>query len=301
MSFRDMTYYSKHHYENALNIGFQKKQKVVNTSVDNELIQSLKKYIPFPVNMERGGMEVKIIQENDGEIALGFSEIRVIASDGTVYAAPDIIIAYIMEGLYDPPQEFKDAVLHGIAPESKEYANYYSRYDAEHFWGATDEYVHLIHTLKNLIKNDDTEQIKVRLTQNDKLKQLLTENGSLIGETIINGSINTIKCLIDLGVSLDMFEGRELFQAIDCGKEDVVKLLFDTEIEYNVDDIYKNPLFYAIDKKQNKIAKKLFLSRKDFVRTYHYPNQKECNILTWCKVCNNSDFIKIIQNEYKIF
>lgn len=53
---------------------------------------------------------------------LGTAEIRVFGRDGTTYAAPDLILHYVAEHGYVPPDEFIDAVLRGPRPTSNKYA-----------------------------------------------------------------------------------------------------------------------------------------------------------------------------------
>ena len=48
-------------------------------------------------------------------------ELRVFGRNNTIYAAPTMIIHYVVEHNYFPPQEFIDAVLHGPHPPSQEY------------------------------------------------------------------------------------------------------------------------------------------------------------------------------------
>ena len=60
--------------------------------------------------------------EFDGEtLNLGSAEIRVIAKDGLIYAAPNLIFHYVKDHRYLPPQAFVDAVLSAPEPQSKEY------------------------------------------------------------------------------------------------------------------------------------------------------------------------------------
>lgn len=47
----------------------------------------------------------------DGEYAVGSSEIRVVGIDGERYAAPDMVIHYVVDHGYRPPDRFIDAVL----------------------------------------------------------------------------------------------------------------------------------------------------------------------------------------------
>ncbi|MFE5403463.1 hypothetical protein ACFQ9Z_19400 [Streptomyces sp. NPDC056580] len=63
---------------------------------------------PYPATVEISGTR----------IALGGAEIRVVAKSGNWLIAPDLILHYIREHSYKPPQEFITAVIdHRIAPQ----------------------------------------------------------------------------------------------------------------------------------------------------------------------------------------
>lgn len=53
---------------------------------------------------------------------LGTAEIRVFGRDGITYAAPDLILHYVSEHEYSPPDEFIAAVMRGPRPTSNKYA-----------------------------------------------------------------------------------------------------------------------------------------------------------------------------------
>lgn len=56
--------------------------------------------------------ELGIVEQIDGEtIHLGNTEIRVIAADGTLYAAPTLIAHYVAEHHYLPPTAFVTAAM----------------------------------------------------------------------------------------------------------------------------------------------------------------------------------------------
>ncbi|MDJ0756123.1 MAG: hypothetical protein QNJ45_21520 [Ardenticatenaceae bacterium] len=57
----------------------------------------------------------------DGEhFAVGGGEIRVIGHE-EIFAAPDLILHYVVVHQYQPPPEFVSAVMHGPAPDSAEF------------------------------------------------------------------------------------------------------------------------------------------------------------------------------------
>ena len=48
-------------------------------------------------------------------------ELRVLGSDGVIYAAPAMLRHYITVHHYRPPEQFIQAVLHGLRPSSRTY------------------------------------------------------------------------------------------------------------------------------------------------------------------------------------
>lgn len=63
-------------------------------------------------------IEMKI---RGNKILLGTAEIRVFSSSGKVYAAPDLLVHYILEHSYCPPGEFLKALQDGPLPPNEEY------------------------------------------------------------------------------------------------------------------------------------------------------------------------------------
>jgi len=62
------------------------------------------------------------IEIRDGkELHLGSAEIRVFGTDGSVYAAPDLIYHYVIAHNYHPPDAFIQAVLEGPQPGTLDY------------------------------------------------------------------------------------------------------------------------------------------------------------------------------------
>lgn len=106
------------------NIGWlDKKSNYKNELMDSGIIDKLKKILERErVNLMRGieycslcpRVKGKIHVQNSGtdnELLLGISEIWLPSVDKTkVFASPDLIIHYIEEHLYLPPQEYIDAV-----------------------------------------------------------------------------------------------------------------------------------------------------------------------------------------------
>jgi hypothetical protein len=51
------------------------------------------------------------VKSDAGEFPVGFGEIRVEGRNGVRYAAPDMIVHYVLEDGYRPPEEFIEAVV----------------------------------------------------------------------------------------------------------------------------------------------------------------------------------------------
>lgn len=149
MYFKDLTTYKYMDKEKSLNIGWLKKGHFINTGeVSEEFIEKLWNYLRYPVQVCRGfhtcdlcknpKTGVPTVEFNGKKRNVGYYEIRVWGKDGKVYAAPSLIVHYILQHNYKPPQEFINAVIASDA-HSKEYYQkilaYSNGYD---FWLAQD-------------------------------------------------------------------------------------------------------------------------------------------------------------------
>ncbi len=149
MYFKDLTKYKYMNKEESLNIGWLKKGHFFKTGeVPEEFIEKLWNYLRYPVQVCRGfhtcdlcknpKTGVPTVAFKSEKRKVGYYEIRVWGQDKKVYAAPSLIIHYILQHHYKPPQEFIDAVIHSDA-HSKEYYQkilaYSKGYD---FWLAQD-------------------------------------------------------------------------------------------------------------------------------------------------------------------
>lgn len=117
---------------NTYNIGWIEGNSFNRGDVSDEFIQNLWEYLKYPVNSNRG-MYYNTFLDNYGDayvachngyqIVLGAAEIRVLdLCRKVVYAAPDLIIHYIIDHKYLPPKEFVEAVINGPKPNSEEYS-----------------------------------------------------------------------------------------------------------------------------------------------------------------------------------
>lgn len=133
--YEDFTNYSYMKLEdtNTFNIGWLEGRKEINKGeVSQEFLDNLWEYMKCPIHITRGlhcnidldepGSYFKAVY-NGCEIKLGNAEIRVIDKQaGCVYAAPNLILHYIISHNYLPPEKFINAVIKGPKPGSEEFA-----------------------------------------------------------------------------------------------------------------------------------------------------------------------------------
>ena len=225
--FKDLSYYSRFHFENAQNIGFgQMEQNTDTAGIPQSFMPRLLKYLKYPVNSVRGGA-CRTAMIDHQQYTLGFSEIRVLDRAGNVYAAPDEIVADIAQGTYLPPVQFIDAVMNGVDPDSEAYRTYLTRYKPEYCWGASNEYVAAVVSAVEAISAGDLEQLKRLLDEQKSLIDIVTGDGSLLNEAITRNREEIALYLLEAGINLEKFEGVELLTAVECGMEKVVAALLE--------------------------------------------------------------------------
>jgi hypothetical protein len=80
--------------------------------------------------------EGSILAERDGEhLRLGTFEIRIFsAGERTIYAAPTLICHYVDAHHYEPPIEFRRAVLEGYSPGDQRYFEALAKHQLEWNW-----------------------------------------------------------------------------------------------------------------------------------------------------------------------
>lgn len=121
--YADLTHYNYHHYcEKELNVGWlQKDQPFPIGEVSTEFLEKLKWFNekPFPL-FYLGHHQCEFCEDIE---ATSSCELRIVGSDGTVYATPSLIIHYIEKHNYLPPQQFIDAVLNGPRPGQDMYTD----------------------------------------------------------------------------------------------------------------------------------------------------------------------------------
>ena len=101
-----MTKYCFQHFENAYNIGWKNNHKSSKQEdYGKEFIEKLKVFCQYPVNKDLNGKFRYLDAKEGGKCVTGFGEIRIIDIKNNIrYAAPNIIVLDILDGLYFPPK-----------------------------------------------------------------------------------------------------------------------------------------------------------------------------------------------------
>lgn len=105
--------------------------------ITDEFIFFLWEYIKYPINRTRGVYHNKrldsqktfhIAHYEGYHITLGDAEIRVVdIENDVIYAAPNLVLHYIITHQYLPPEQFVNAVINGPKPNSDIYSNSMSK------------------------------------------------------------------------------------------------------------------------------------------------------------------------------
>jgi len=102
----------------TLNIGWLERGKPFPTGEpgwpDQVFLENLALFEQYPVNPTKCWHACEFCESFAGGISS--AEIRVLGSDGIVYAAPSMLGHYIRVHRYKPPEQFIQAVLHGPRP-----------------------------------------------------------------------------------------------------------------------------------------------------------------------------------------
>lgn len=118
--------YMSEFVDRALNIGWLDKSVPYQTGeVPGIFAEKLTELARHPINLTRGWHYCNLchrpsqsefpqpvtVHSSEGDFQVGHGEIRVNGKNGIRYAAPDMIIHYVLDHGYRPPAEFIDAVL----------------------------------------------------------------------------------------------------------------------------------------------------------------------------------------------
>lgn len=289
----DFTYYSYHHFENAQNIGCIDIQSSYNIgNMADEFLEKLWKYLKYPFNMTRGNSPLEVNFNNDTRV-IGFSEIRVVGNDLVKYAAPDLILHYIINLNYCPPQNFIDAVLYGIDPDSQQYKNYIEKYDLEHLWGEDNRTIEISDNITRRIKAKDKSVLDMLQTNNSMIN-LVTKEGSLLNVAIKAKDIYIVKELLNAGIDVNKFSGIELCTAISEGEIEIAELLLSKNITLNLSSPKLNPLFLAIRKGNVKLVRMLKSYGIDVKISYTNEFMRNMDAITFAKQCGQNEIADLL-------
>ena len=98
-------------------------------SLDSQFVDRLWRFCKVSVGQTRGfhkcelcsSREAHVARRDGEELLLGSAEIRVVSSQGRLFAAPNLIYHYVASHNYSPPPEFVLAVLQGLCPPEDGY------------------------------------------------------------------------------------------------------------------------------------------------------------------------------------
>lgn len=298
--YKDFTYYSLDHFENARNIGWitpnEKLEKYENST---EFLEKLWEYINCPFNKQRNVVPTSFFY-NGHEVKLGYSEIRVLNTNGREkYAAPDIIFKYILEGKYMPPDCFKKAVLEGPKPGSKEYDDYIVRYNETNLWGEFEETVIQSTELRSKIIQAENSQV-INLINKSKIDiDILTKEGSILNTAILHGNLAIAEYFVEFGININKFSGIEFVNAVANNAMNIIKLLMEQNIDLNLSSPNMNPLFIAIRNKNIEMTHTLLDYGIDPSIKYTNEFMKDMDALQLAKRVNYEPIVELLKTSYK--
>lgn len=295
----DFSKYSFQHFENAYNIGWNSNTYLNDRKnigdIDKEFLDCLRIFCESPLNRERNG-KYREIEVGGKKYAKGFGEIRILDLERKIrYAAPNIIIDDIINGIYSPPVVFIKAVKNAPKPGEVEYEKFLSTYTQENYWGEDEEDIKKIVTAEKAIDRGIEELRKV-IEQEDVLNYV-TSKGSLLNYSIEARKEKESLYLIDRGIDINAFEGIELLNAIKYNMTEVAEKLIEGDIYMNTNEMNRNPLVSAIIYRNKKLVIKLLNNRKDLINTYSNEYVRDCTILDIAKRYKDEEIINII-NRY---
>lgn len=299
--YRDGTSYSLNHFENAKNIGWiYGTENYDKGNVTSQFIDSLWMYVKNPFNETRenrgcficcANSTIREKSSSNDFAALGSSEIRVISEDGKEkYAAPSMILHYVIEHNYCPPSDFIRAVIDGPKPGSYEYQTYQKRYNMECLWGESEETVVISEKLRHGVISNDRKLIN----DNPDFCNIITRDGSLLNVAIKAGNLELAEDLVLLGIDLDRFSGIELNNAVFESENQLVRLLLSKNIMIDVSSPKRNPLFTAIRKGNYEASYLLLENGIDVNVKYTNEFMKNMDALTLAKHCKQEDIARLI-------
>jgi hypothetical protein len=295
----DLNKYMFQHFENALNIGWNENSSIKNkkVSIDKCFIEQLKIFCESPLNHDLNGKH-REIEINGKKYVKGFGEIRILDMKKKIrYAAPNIIIDDILDGIYIPNPDFIDAVKSSPKPGEIEYEEFISRYNPDNYWGEEENHVKKINAAVAELKKG-IEEFRSYIEDNDMIN-CVTLDGSLLNYAINAGKTETALYIIESGIDVNIFGGIELLNAIKMNMTEVADILIEHDICMDDSVMNANPLVSAIRYGDKYLVLKLLNRKPELVKTYTNEFVKNCTMLDIARRCNNTEIIDVLQ-EYLI-
>lgn len=123
------------------------------------------------------------------------------------------------------------------------------------------EKVYIAKKIRTSIKKGNLDELKYLLELEDDMLNWITPFGSWLHIASARGQIDIVKYLISLGMDVNIkggtFSTNALERASSKGFEDIVEYLINENIEIDVSEPDRNPLFAAIYGGYKDISKKL--------------------------------------------
>ena len=288
----DFSKYSFQHYENAINIGWNRNNRIKQESCDREFLEKLKCHCSHPINVDYNG-KYREIEQNGQKLVSGFGEIRILDLKNEIrYAAPNIIYEEIKDGFYIPPTEFVEAVKTSPLPYDEQYSKFMERYLKECYWGESEERVKKVNSV--LIILEKGKESFCECIQDRTNLELVTHKGSLLNYAITERKEEIAILLIHSDIDINMFEGVELLSAIENGFTSIADMLIEKNIVMDSSELKVNPLVNAIKYHNNYIAKKLIQRKPELIVSYTNEYVKNCTILDVAKRYKNEEIVKLL-------
>ena len=291
----DMTKYCFQHFENAYNIGWKNNHKSSKQEdYGKEFIEKLKVFCQNPVNKDLNGKFRYLDAKEGGKCVTGFGEIRIIDIKNNIrYAAPNIIVLDILDGLYFPPKEFIDAVMDCPEYASEEYKDFIRAYTEHNFWGENKQVIENIETACLLIQQDHN-YFKEFVLEN-KAINIVTKKGSLLNYAIQLKDNEIAEWLIEEKIDINSFDGLELLTALKMNNTRIALQLLRHGIITDGDEMKSNPLLFAIKIGSRELVEELMTKHRHLVAVYTNEYVKNYTILDIAKRYKNDQIIQTVK------
>ena len=291
----DMTKYCFQHFENAYNIGWKNNHKSSKQEdYGKEFIEKLKVFCQYPVNKDLNGKFRYLDAKEGGKCVTGFGEIRIIDIKNNIrYAAPNIIVLDILDGLYFPPKEFIDAVMDCPEYASEEYKDFIRAYTEHNFWGENKQVIENIETACLLIQQDHN-YFKEFVLEN-KAINIVTKKGSLLNYAIQLKDNEIAEWLIEEKIDINSFDGLELLTALKMNNTRIALQLLRHGIITDGDEMKSNPLLFAIKIGSRELVEELMTKHRHLVAVYTNEYVKNYTILDIAKRYKNDQIIQTVK------